>query len=78
MNVGTARNYAHSILAEGLTRTYGSGSALYLIVKDLGINKGLTNRLGLDADLSTLVHAKFADALHKKAPHADYKKSLRI
>lgn len=80
MNVGTARNYgtAHSIRAEGLTRTYGSGFGLYLIVKDLGINKDLANRLGLDADLSTLVHAKFADALNKCDPHADYTESLRV
>lgn len=80
MNVGTARNYgtAHSIRAEGLTRTYGSGFGLYLIVKDLGINRDLAERLGLDADLSNLVHGKFADALSKCKPDADYTESLRV
>ncbi|WVW78057.1 hypothetical protein I302_100008 [Kwoniella bestiolae CBS 10118] len=80
MNVGTARNYgtAHSIRAEALTRTYGSGFGLYLIVKDLGINLDLATHLGLDNELSQLVHSKFKDALDKCDPAADYTESLRV
>jgi hypothetical protein len=38
----------------------------------------LAERLGLDADLSNVVHSKFSDALSKCKPDADYTESLRV
>lgn len=83
LNVGTGRNYgtSHSIRAEGLTRTYASGYGLALLVKDLGINLDLLNRVGgVEPELATRMHAVFKEALEEPdvAQSADYTECLKL
>lgn len=82
MNVGTGRNYgtAHSIRAEGLTRTYASGYGLALLVKDLGINLDVAARSGIDTSLASLIHGTFKEALAEPdvEQSADYTECLKL
>ncbi|EXJ86745.1 hypothetical protein A1O3_03699 [Capronia epimyces CBS 606.96] len=82
LNVGTGRNYgtAHSIRAEGLTRTYSSGYGLALLVKDLGINLDLCEKMGIDTTLSQLMHGTFKEALqlHGVEKSADYTECVKL
>lgn len=82
MNVGTGRNYgtAHSIRAEGLTRTYNSGYGLALLVKDLKINLDVASMAGIDTTLASLMHTTFADAMEEPnvEPSADYTECLKL
>lgn len=80
LNVGTGRNYgtAHSFRAEALTRTYNSGYGLALLVKDLGINRDLVKRMGLDTRLADLIWDNWKEALEDDQieKSADYTKAL--
>ncbi|EQB57629.1 hypothetical protein CGLO_02201 [Colletotrichum gloeosporioides Cg-14] len=82
LNVGTGRNYgtAHSIRAEGLTRTYGSGYGLALLVKDLGINLELCGKMGHDTQLAKHMHGLFKEALEEPNVErtADYTECLKL
>lgn len=82
LNVGTGRNYgtAHSIRAEGLTRTYASGYGLALLVKDLGINLDLCTSMGIDTQLAQHMHGLFKEALDEPdVKHsADYTECLKL
>ncbi|KAK2762475.1 2-hydroxy-3-oxopropionate reductase [Colletotrichum kahawae] len=82
LNVGTGRNYgtAHSIRAEGLTRTYGSGYGLALLVKDLGINLELCGKMGIDTQLAKHMHGLFKEALEEPNVErsADYTECLKL
>lgn len=82
LNVGTGRNYgtAHSIRAEGLTRTYASGYGLALLVKDLGINRDLCEKMGIDTQLANHMHDLFKDALNEPdvEQSADYTECLKL
>ncbi|KAF9872231.1 hypothetical protein CkaCkLH20_10323 [Colletotrichum karsti] len=82
LNVGTGRNYgtAHSIRAEGLTRTYSSGYGLALLVKDLGINLDLCKKMGIDTQLATHMHSLFNEALEEPnvEKSADYTECLKL
>ncbi|KAF3800085.1 putative 3-hydroxyisobutyrate dehydrogenase [Colletotrichum gloeosporioides] len=82
LNVGTGRNYgtAHSIRAEGLTRTYASGYGLALLVKDLGINLELCGKMGIDTQLAKNMHGLFKEALEEPNVErtADYTECLKL
>ncbi|KAH9229761.1 hypothetical protein K456DRAFT_1919351 [Colletotrichum gloeosporioides 23] len=82
LNVGTGRNYgtAHSIRAEGLTRTYASGYGLALLVKDLGINLELCGKMGIDTQLAKHMHGLFKEALEEPnvEQSADYTECLKL
>lgn len=82
LNVGTGRNYgtSHSIRAEGLTRTYSSGYGLALLVKDLGINRDLCRKMGIDTQLADHMHQLFNEALEEpNVEHsADYTECLKL
>ncbi|KAF0319598.1 2-hydroxy-3-oxopropionate reductase [Colletotrichum asianum] len=82
LNVGTGRNYgtAHSIRAEGLTRTYASGYGLALLVKDLGINLELCGKMGIDTQLAKHMHGLSKEALEEPnvEQSADYTECLKL
>ena len=82
LNVGTGRNYgtAHSIRSEGLTRTYASGYGLALLVKDLGINRDLCTKMGIDTTLADYMHHLFTESLHEDGvdKSADYTECLKM
>jgi 3-hydroxyisobutyrate dehydrogenase-like beta-hydroxyacid dehydrogenase len=82
LNVGTGRNYgtSHSIRAEGLTRTYASGYGLALLVKDLGINRDLCTKMGIDTQLADHMHSLFKEALDEPnvEQSADYTECLKL
>ncbi|CAG9940204.1 unnamed protein product [Clonostachys rosea f. rosea IK726] len=82
LNVGTGRNYgtAHSIRAEGLTRTYASGYGLGLLVKDLGINLDLCTSMGIDTTLAKHMHGLFKEAWDEPnvEKSADYTECLKL
>lgn len=82
LNVGTGRNYgtAHSIRAEGLTRTYASGYGLALLVKDLGINLDLCTAMGIDTQLAAHMRKLFNEALEEPNVErsADYTECLKL
>jgi 3-hydroxyisobutyrate dehydrogenase-like beta-hydroxyacid dehydrogenase len=64
-NVGTARNFstAHVLLNESMSRNYGTGFGLALMVKDLGIANGLFDASGFQAPMPAIVRQLLADAL---------------
>ncbi|CAH0027798.1 unnamed protein product [Clonostachys rhizophaga] len=82
LNVGTGRNYgtAHSIRAEGLTRSYASGYGLGLLVKDLGINLDLCTSMGIDTTLAKHMHGLFKEAWDEPnvEKSADYTECLKL
>jgi 3-hydroxyisobutyrate dehydrogenase-like beta-hydroxyacid dehydrogenase len=64
-NVGTARNFstAHVLLNESMSRNYGTGFGLALMVKDLGIAAELFETTGFEAPMPALVRDQLAAAL---------------
>lgn len=82
LNVGTGRNYgtAHSIRAEGLTRTYSSGYGLGLLVKDLGINYDLCEKMGINTQLAKHMRDLFKEAWDEPdvKKGADYTECLKL
>ena len=78
-NVGTARNFStESVLhQQSLTRNYGTGFQLALLVKDLGIAAGVTDRLGVDATMTKMVRDRLAAALESlDEPRADHSAAI--
>ncbi len=78
-NAGTARNFstANTLVDEAMSRRYGEGFQLALMVKDLRIASSLFERVDFDAPISPLVRDQFADALaHLDDQGADLSRSL--
>jgi 3-hydroxyisobutyrate dehydrogenase len=78
-NAGTARNFstANTLIDEAMSRRYGAGFQLALMVKDLRIAGSLFERLEFDAPISPLVRDQFAEALAQlDDPRADLSRSL--
>ncbi len=78
-NAGTARNFstANTLIDEAMSRRYGAGFQLALMVKDLRIASSLFERTGFDAPQSQLVRDQFAQALaHLHDQRADLSRSL--
>lgn len=75
-NVGTARNFstAHVLLNESMSRNYGTGFGLALMVKDLGISNALFEAVGFDTPMPAIVRDQLAQALealgNAQADHA--------
>ncbi len=78
-NAGTARNFstANTLIDEAMSRRYGAGFQLALMVKDLRIARSLFERVDFDAPISTLVRDQFAEALERlDDQRADLSRSL--
>ncbi len=78
-NAGTARNFstAHTLIDEAMSRRYGAGFQLALMVKDLRIASSLFERVEFDAPASRLVRDQFAQALAQlDDQRADLSRSL--
>jgi 3-hydroxyisobutyrate dehydrogenase-like beta-hydroxyacid dehydrogenase len=78
-NAGTARNFstANTLIDEAMSRRYGAGFQLALMVKDLGIASSLFEQVGFDAPISPLVRDQFAEALAQlDDQRADLSRSL--
>jgi 3-hydroxyisobutyrate dehydrogenase-like beta-hydroxyacid dehydrogenase len=78
-NAGTARNFStvNTLIDEAMSRRYGAGFQLALMVKDLRIASSLFERVGFDAPISPLVRDQFAEALaHLDDQGADLSRSL--
>lgn len=78
-NAGTARNFstANTLVDEAMSRRYGAGFQLALMVKDLRIASSLFERVGFDAPLPDLVRDQFAQALAQlHDQRADLSRSL--
>jgi 3-hydroxyisobutyrate dehydrogenase-like beta-hydroxyacid dehydrogenase len=78
-NAGTARNFStvNTLIDEAMSRRYGAGFQLALMVKDLRIACSLFERLDFGAPISPLVRDQFADALaHLDDQSADLSRSL--
>lgn len=74
-NVGTARNFstASVLLDESMSRRYGTGFQLALLVKDLGIAQGLVDEVGFDTPLLDQVRGELVHALGMlDDPRADH------
>jgi 3-hydroxyisobutyrate dehydrogenase len=65
LNVGSGRVYATEVNLrdEGLSRRYDSGFQMSLLVKDLGINKDLAERMGVKTNFSAKVHELMSSAM---------------
>lgn len=78
-NAGTARNFstANTLIDEAMSRRYGAGFQLALMVKDLRIASSLFEQVGFDAPVSPLVRDQFAEALAQlDDQRADLSRSL--
>lgn len=78
-NVGTARNFstAHVLPNEALTRNYGTGFGLALMVKDLGISNRLFESTGFETPMPEIVRDQLAAALDSLSdPQADHAAAL--
>ena len=79
LNVGSGRAYATevNIRDEGLTRRYDSGFQMYLLVKDLAINKHMVEKMGLDSPLPRTVHGLLKDAMDEVGPSVCHTQLLK-
>ena len=79
LNVGTGRNFstAHALPVEALTRHYGTGFSLALLVKDLGIVEGLAATVDFDSPLPQLVRSQLAEARDALDGDPDHTEALR-
>jgi 3-hydroxyisobutyrate dehydrogenase len=79
LNVGTGRNFstAHALAQEALSRRYGTGFSLALLVKDLGIAAGLAAATECDDELPTLLRRKLAEAAAELGGDPDHTEALR-
>lgn len=78
-NVGTARNFstASVLIDESLSRRYGTGFQLALMVKDMGIARDLTERTGFPTSWPAQVHDRLAEALADlDRPDADHAQAI--
>lgn len=78
-NLGTARNFstANTLVSESMSRRYGAGFQLALLVKDLRIASSLFEQVDFEAPLAPLVRDQFADALGRlEDPRADLSRSV--
>jgi 3-hydroxyisobutyrate dehydrogenase-like beta-hydroxyacid dehydrogenase len=78
-NAGTARNFStvNTLIDEAMSRRYGAGFQLALMVKDLRIASSMFERVDFEAPISALVRDQFADALaHLDDQGADLSRSL--
>jgi 3-hydroxyisobutyrate dehydrogenase-like beta-hydroxyacid dehydrogenase len=78
-NAGTARNFStvNTLIDEAMSRRYGAGFQLALMVKDLRIASALFERVDFDAPMSQLVRDQFAEALAQfDDERADLSRSL--
>jgi 3-hydroxyisobutyrate dehydrogenase len=80
MNVSTGRNFTTSVTAPGeiVSRRFGSGFALALFTKDIGIAAGLADELGIDAPVSRLVHDRMRGALEQLGTGADHTSAIQV
>lgn len=79
LNVGTGRNFstAHALPVEALTRHYGTGFSLALLVKDLGIVEALAGTVGFDTPLPEIVRGQLAEARDALDGDPDHTEALR-
>ena len=77
-NASTARNFstAYPLRQEGLSRRFGSGFSLGLLVKDIGIATDLAESLDLDAPLTRLVHDRLEEARDELGFDADHTEAM--
>jgi 3-hydroxyisobutyrate dehydrogenase-like beta-hydroxyacid dehydrogenase len=78
-NAGTARNFStvNTLIDEAMSRRYGAGFQLALMVKDLRIASALFERVDFEAPMSQLVRDQFAEALAQfEDQRADLSRSL--
>jgi 3-hydroxyisobutyrate dehydrogenase len=80
MNVSTGRNFTTSVTAPGeiVSRRFGSGFALALFTKDIGIAAGLADELGIDAPVSRLVYDRMNGALAELGTGADHTSAIQV
>jgi 3-hydroxyisobutyrate dehydrogenase len=78
-NASTARNFstAYPLRQEGLSRRFGSGFSLGLLVKDLGIATDLADSLELDAPLARLVRDRLQEARDELGFDADHTEAMK-
>ncbi len=78
-NASTARNFstAYPLRQEGLSRRFGSGFSLGLLVKDLGIATDLADSLELDAPLARLVRDRLGEARDDLGFDADHTEAMK-
>jgi 3-hydroxyisobutyrate dehydrogenase len=78
-NAGTARNFStvNTLIDDAMSRRYGAGFQLALMVKDLRIASSLFERVDFDAPIPPLVRDQFAEALARlDDQRADLSRSL--
>jgi 3-hydroxyisobutyrate dehydrogenase len=80
MNVSTGRNFTTMMTGPGeiVSRRFGSGFALALFTKDIGIAADLADELGIDAPVSRLVHERMRGALEQLGQGADHTAAMQV
>jgi 3-hydroxyisobutyrate dehydrogenase len=80
LNVSTGRNFTTMMAAPNdiLPRTFGSGFALALFTKDIGIAADLADELGIDAPVSRLVHERMRGALEQLDEVVDHTMAMTV
>jgi 3-hydroxyisobutyrate dehydrogenase len=80
MNVSTGRNFTTSVTGPGeiVSRKFGSGFALALFTKDIGIAADLADELGIDAPMSRLAFERMHGALDQLEPGADHTSAMQV
>ena len=79
LNVGTGRNFSttDSYATDALPRRYASGFQLALLIKDVGIAKGVFEHEGFETALPDLIIGYFKEALGGVKPDADHTELLK-
>lgn len=79
LNVGTGRNFstAFALPQEALTRRFGTGFSLALLVKDLGIAGDLAAAMECDDELARLMRRRLAEAAAALGGDPDHTEALR-
>ena len=79
MNASTGRSFNTEVVFEEhvLTGAYGTGFALGLLAKDVGIAVALADAAGVDAPLSRIVGRRYADAVEGLGTGADHSEAHR-
>jgi 3-hydroxyisobutyrate dehydrogenase len=79
MNASTGRSFNTEVVFEEhvLTGAYGTGFALGLLAKDVGIAVALADAAGVDAPLSRIVSRRYADAVEGLGTGADHSEAHR-
>ena len=80
LNASTGRSFntEHVVKDHVLTGTYGTGFALGLLAKDVGIAAALAAALEVDAPLADLVSSRLAEAAAGLGPAADHSEAHKV